>query len=54
MITVRAGRGREAHIYDESARSGALRAHWRGPELRWNRKTDRVEAADATMVFSRK
>ena len=49
MITIRAARGREAHIYDENARSD-----WRGPVLRWNRKTDRVEAADATMVFSRK
>ncbi|UCG32283.1 MAG: hypothetical protein JSU68_11515 [Phycisphaerales bacterium] len=51
LITIRAQPGREAHIYDEDGESGALRAHWRGPVLRWNLNTNRIEASKSTILL---
>ena len=51
LVTIRAQQGREAHIYDEDSESGALRAHWRGPVLRWNLNTNRIEASRSTILL---
>ena len=51
LVTIHARPGREAHIYDEDAESGALRAHWRGPVLRWNLSNNRIEAAQSTILL---
>ena len=51
LVTVRGQAGQDAHIYDEDRASGALRAHWRGPVLRWNLNNNHIEASQSTILL---